>query len=99
VNQVVQRHLETWLEETRNRDVDGEPVSAYVERDSRHHLTSGILAHGVALGAPCHSPGAGVAVGAFAAGVGALDSASPRHRVELVNTLLRLVLAEVEGAL
>lgn len=28
VYQVVQRHLETWLEVTRGRDLDGEPVLA-----------------------------------------------------------------------
>jgi hypothetical protein len=48
VYQIVQRHLETWLEATRGRDPDGAPVPAYVERDFRQYLTCGIFAHGFA---------------------------------------------------
>jgi len=54
VYQVVQGHLETWLEETRSRDPDGEPVPAYIERDFRQYLTCGILAHGFARARCAH---------------------------------------------
>lgn len=47
VYQVVQHPLETWLEATRGRHPDGEPVPRYIERDFRQYLTCGILAHGL----------------------------------------------------
>ena len=45
---VVQRHLETWLEQTRCQHPDGEAIPRYIERDLRRYLTCGILAHGFA---------------------------------------------------
>jgi len=39
VYQVVQRHLETWLELARASDGGEDPVPSYVERDFRQYLT------------------------------------------------------------
>ncbi len=44
--QVVQYHLETWLDTTREANPDFDPIPQYVERDLRKFLECGILAHG-----------------------------------------------------
>ncbi len=44
--QVVQYHLETWLDTTREANPDYQPIPQYVERDLRKFLECGILAHG-----------------------------------------------------
>ena len=46
--QVVQRHLETWLERAQCADPDGDVVPEYVERDFRQYLGCGIIANGFA---------------------------------------------------
>lgn len=46
--QVVQRHLETWLERAQSTDPDGDAIPEYVERDFRQYLTCGILTNGFA---------------------------------------------------
>ena len=48
VYQVVQGHLETWLDGCRHADEEGCPVAAHIEQDFRKYLEYGILAHGVA---------------------------------------------------
>jgi hypothetical protein len=45
---VAQRHLQTWLAQSRERDPDSGPIAPYVERELRGYLTCGILAHGFA---------------------------------------------------
>ena len=44
--QVVQQHLETYLELAGEDDWDGQRVPAYVEREFRRYLECGILAYG-----------------------------------------------------
>ncbi|MES9857390.1 MAG: hypothetical protein ABW166_12400 [Sedimenticola sp.] len=46
--QVVQQHLETWLENTRESNPDYDPIPQHVERDLRKFLECGILAYGFA---------------------------------------------------
>jgi hypothetical protein len=48
VYQVVQKHLETWLEMARAGDGGEDLVPAYIEHDFRQYLTCGILANGFA---------------------------------------------------
>lgn len=48
VYQIVQNHLETWLEMARAGDGGGESVPAYIEHDFRQYLSCGILANGFA---------------------------------------------------
>jgi Transposase zinc-binding domain len=55
VYQVVEKHLETWLEMARAGDGYEESVPAYIEHDFRQYLTCGIRANGFARArcAPC----------------------------------------------
>ena len=46
--QSVQGHLETYLARAREGRTDGDGVPQYVEREFRHYLECGILAHGFA---------------------------------------------------
>ena len=87
VYQVVQRHLETWLEETRGRDPDGEPVPAYVERDFRQYLTCGILAHGFAR-ARCATCGHDFLVAFACKGRGVCPSCTTRRMAETAAHLV-----------
>ncbi len=85
VYQVVQRHLETWLEQTRARDPDGEPLLGYIERDFRRYLTCGILAHGFAR-ARCANCGHDF-LGAFACkGRGVCSSCTTRRMAASADT-------------
>jgi len=94
VYQVVQRHLETWLEETRGRDPDGEPVPAYIEQDFRKYLTCGILAHGFAR-ARCAHCGHDFLVAFACKGRGVCPSCTTRRMAETAAHLVDHVLPQV----
>jgi len=54
VYQVVQKHLETWLEIAHGGDGGEDPVPAYIEHDFRQYLNCGILANGFARARCAH---------------------------------------------
>ncbi|MBM4201290.1 MAG: IS91 family transposase [Gammaproteobacteria bacterium] len=95
VYQVVQRHLETWLEESRGHDPEGEPVPAYIERDFRHYLTCGILAHGFAR-ARCAGCGHDFLVAFACKGRGVCPSCTTRRMAETAAHLVDHVLPQVQ---
>ena len=94
VYQVVQRHLETWLEETRGRDPDGEPVPRYIERDFRQYLSCGILAHGFAR-ARCANCGHDFLVALACKGRGVCPSCTTRRMAETAAHLVDHVFPRV----
>jgi hypothetical protein len=40
---VVQRHLQSWLAEGRERDPDSVPIAPYIEREPRGYLTQSLI--------------------------------------------------------
>ncbi len=56
VYQVVQHHLETWLDTTREANPDHDPIPQHVERDLRKFPDCGILARGFARPIPGTRP-------------------------------------------
>ena len=94
VYQVVQRHLETWLEETRGRDPDGEPVPGYIERDFGQYLTCGILAHGFAR-ARCANCGHDFLVAFACKGRSVCSSCTTRRMAETAAHLVDHVFPRV----
>ena len=84
---LVQQHLETWLARTRERDPDGFPVTAYVERELRQYLSCGILAHGFAR-ARCGGCGHDFLVAFSCKGRGICPSCTTRRMAELAAHLV-----------
>jgi hypothetical protein len=80
------RHLETWLARTRERDPDGVPMAAYIERELRRYLSCGILAHGLAR-ARCGGCGHDFLVAFSCKGRGICPSCTTRCMAETVARL------------
>ena len=79
--QVVQEHLESWLQEVDYREGCTKSVPRYIEREFRSYLKCGILAHGFAR-ARCSGCGYDFIVGFSCKVRGACPSCMTRRMVE-----------------
>jgi hypothetical protein len=92
--QVVQRHLETWLERAKCADPDGDAIPEYVERDFRQYLSCGILANGFAR-ARCDHCGHDFLVAFSCKGRGVCPSCNTRRMAETAAHLVDHVFPQV----
>ncbi len=79
--QVVQHHLETWLDNMREANLDYDPIPQHVERDLRKFLEGGILAHGFAR-ARCDECGEDFLIAYSCKGRGICPSCNAKRMVE-----------------
>lgn len=94
VYQVVQRHLETWLEIAHAGDGGEDSVPAYIEHDFRRYLTCGILANGFAR-ARCAHCGHDFLVAFSCKGRGVCPSCNTRRMDETAAHLVDHVFPQV----
>jgi hypothetical protein len=94
VYQVVQKHLETWLEMARAGDGDGVSVPAYIEHDFRQYLACGILANGFAR-ARCAHCGHDFLIAFSCKGRGVCPSCNTRRMDETAAHLVDHVFPQV----
>jgi hypothetical protein len=94
VYQIVQNHLETWLEMARAGDGGGESVPAYIEHDFRQYLSCGILANGFAR-ARCVDCGHDFLIAFSCKGRGACPSCNTRRMAETAAHLVDHVFPQV----
>ncbi len=92
--QVVQHHLETWLDTTREANPDYEPIPNYVERDLRKFLECGILAHGFAR-ARCDDCGEDFLVAYSCKGQGVCSSCNTKRMFETAAHLVEHMFPQV----
>lgn len=85
--QVVQHHLETWLDTTREAHPDNNPIPHHVEGDLRKFLECGILAHGFAR-ARCDDCGADFLVAYSCKGRGICPSFNTKRMFETAAHLV-----------
>ena len=85
--QSVQGHLETYLARAREGRTDGDGVPQYVEREFRHYLECGILAHGFAR-ARCGECGHDFLIAFSCKGRGVCPSCNARRMVETAAHLV-----------
>jgi hypothetical protein len=91
---LVQRHLSSWLAESRERDPDGLPVPAHIERELRGYLACGILAHGFAR-ARCGGCGHDFLLAFSCKGRGVCPSCTTRRMAETAAHLVEHVFPKV----
>jgi hypothetical protein len=94
VYQVVQRHLETWLELAHSDEPDGDAVPKYVVQDFRQYLSCGILAKGFAR-AHCADCGHDFLVAFSCKGRGVCPSCNTRRMAETAAHLVDHVFPQV----
>jgi hypothetical protein len=94
VYQVVQKHLETWLEMAHSGDGGEDSVPAYIEHEFRQYLTCGILANGFAR-ARCDHCGHDYLVAFSCKGRGVCPSCNTRRMDETAAHLVDHVFPQV----
>lgn len=92
--QVVQHNLETWLARSYDELNSEKTIPAHVEKEFRHYLDCGILAHGFAR-VRCEGCGYNYLVAFSCKGRGLCPSCNTQHMVQTASHMIDMVFPAV----